>query len=203
MIVVIDRLFPNFIFTTMLDVDYNSTYQRSYYENKYKIKQGRVSGSYEEDNYDNEGEDDENQNEARARAKSPSNVHKKPNLPPYVEELKMRKQEIHQQSQVRDNNSHKSRSRSSSTSNRNNYSTGIIKQEDTLQQPPQPSTMSTTATTATTTTTGDKRLANNSSEVFSIGGGSANDELDDFKKLAHANQSGGLRASVPKQTIRL
>jgi hypothetical protein len=72
--VIIDLLFPNFIFTTVLDVDFDSTSQKTHYEKKYKIL-GRQKFR-DEDEYDANSHD------------KIMGVHKKPDIPPFMRGLK-------------------------------------------------------------------------------------------------------------------
>lgn len=76
---IIDRLFPNFIFTTVLDVDFDSTSQKTYYEKKYKIL-GRQR-------YRDEDEIDGSSRNGTVA------IHKKPEMPPFMQELKKRSKE--------------------------------------------------------------------------------------------------------------
>uniref|UniRef100_A0A6G1S339 DUOXA-like protein C06E1.3 n=1 Tax=Aceria tosichella TaxID=561515 RepID=A0A6G1S339_9ACAR len=81
-IVIIDRLFPNFIFTTVLDVDFDSTSQKTYYEKKYKIL-GRHR-DLDEDETGGGGSSSHDKTLA---------IHKKPEMPPFMQELKKRSRE--------------------------------------------------------------------------------------------------------------
>ena len=74
-IVIVDILFPNFIFTTVLDVDFDS--QQNYYQRKHKIL-SKSSNSIEDYSSVKGGNGDID------RSVDSSNVHEKPKLPPFM-----------------------------------------------------------------------------------------------------------------------